>query len=138
MEWCSTESSKAIDIEKEILSTVSDTNSLQTLAAVVCDGTVNNTGKWGGVVRSLEEGVGTSEGHCSGWSACCMKTNYLSGSTCLSLMAGVQQVLLVHQVMALNFDPKDLPIVKFKPVDGKVIDVSDDVMADLSIDQYTF
>lgn len=28
--------------------------------------------------------------------------------------------------MALNFDPKDLPIVKFKPVDGKVIDVSDD------------
>jgi hypothetical protein len=55
-----------------------------------------------------------------------MKTNYLSGSTCLSLMAGVQQVLLVHQVMALNFDPKDLPIVKFKPVDGKVIDVSDD------------
>jgi len=39
------ESSKAIDIAKEILSTITETNSLQTLAAGVCDGTVNNTGK---------------------------------------------------------------------------------------------
>ena len=37
--------------------------------------------------------------------------------------------------MALHFDPKDLPIVNFKPIDGKVIDVSDDVMLDLSTDQ---
>ena len=39
------ESSKANDITKEILSTVCDTNSSHTLAAVVCDVTVNNTGK---------------------------------------------------------------------------------------------
>jgi len=41
--------------------------------------------------------------------------------------------------MALNFYPKDLPIVNFKVIDGKVDDLSDDVMTDLSADQiYTF
>jgi len=34
------ESSKSIDIAKEILLPITETNSLQTLAAVVCDGTV--------------------------------------------------------------------------------------------------
>ena len=45
------ESSKTNDIAKEILSTITETNSLQTLAAVVCDGNVNNTGKRSGVIR---------------------------------------------------------------------------------------
>ena len=37
--------------------------------------------------------------------------------------------------MALNFDPQDLPIVNFKSMDGKVTDVSNEVMSDLSTDQ---
>jgi len=51
------ENNKTIDILKEILSTITETNSLQPLAAVVCDGTVNNTGKRSGVIRRLEKGV---------------------------------------------------------------------------------
>ena len=37
--------------------------------------------------------------------------------------------------MRLIYDPKDLCIVNFKPIDGKVICESNEVMADLSTDQ---
>ena len=36
--------------------------------------------------------------------------------------------------VSLDFDPKDLYIVHFKPIDGKVFEVSDDVLTDLSTD----
>jgi hypothetical protein len=88
------ESSKANDIAKEILSTITETNSLQSLGAVVCDGTVNNTGKWSGVNRRLEEGVGRP----LEWLVCLLHANELpSESTSLWLMTGVQQVPLVQQ-----------------------------------------
>ena len=35
---------------------------------------------------------------------------------------------------SLDYDHKNLSIVNFKPIDGKVFEVSDDVMADLSTD----
>jgi len=37
--------------------------------------------------------------------------------------------------LLFKFVPKDLPIVNVKAIDGKVNDVSDDVMTDLSTDQ---
>ena len=37
--------------------------------------------------------------------------------------------------VSLDFDPKDLPIVNFNPIDGNVIKVSGDVVIDLSNDQ---
>ena len=67
------ESDKASDIAKEIISTITETNSLQTLSAVVCDGTVNNTGKWSGVIRRLEEGVGRP----LQWLVCLLHANEL-------------------------------------------------------------
>lgn len=39
------ETGKAADIANKILSVIANTNSASTLQAVVCDGTVNNTGK---------------------------------------------------------------------------------------------
>ena len=35
---------------------------------------------------------------------------------------------------SLDYDHKNLSIVNFKPIDGKVFEVSDDVMTDLSTD----
>ena len=129
------ESSKANDIAKEILSTITETNSLQTLAAVVCDGTVNNTGKWSGVIRILEEGVGRP----LQWLVCLLHANELPFRKYMSVVDGgctTGPSSSTGEVsMALNFDPKDLPIVNFKPIEGKVIDVSNDVMTNLSTDQ---
>ena len=44
------ESSTAKDVALEILSTITETNFLKTLDAVICDGTVKNTGKRSGVI----------------------------------------------------------------------------------------
>jgi hypothetical protein len=129
------ESSKANDIAKEILSTITETNSLQTLAAVVCDGTVNNTGKRSGVIRRLEEGVGRP----LQWFVCLLHANELPLRKYMSVVDGGCSTgpssSSGEVSMALNFDPKDLPIVNFKAIDGKVNDISDDVMTDLSTDQ---
>ena len=42
----------------EVLSTITGTNSLKTLVAVICDRTVKNTIKRSGVIQRLEEGLG--------------------------------------------------------------------------------
>ena len=52
------ESSTEKDVALEILSTITKTNSLKTLAAVICDGTMKNTDKRSGVIRRSEEGLG--------------------------------------------------------------------------------
>ena len=46
------------DVAKEILSVIRDTNSTESLSALVCDGTNNNTGKRNGIIRKLEESLG--------------------------------------------------------------------------------
>ena len=47
----------AADVANEILSIIANANSASTLQAVVCDGSVTNTGKRNGVIRKLEKGV---------------------------------------------------------------------------------
>ena len=128
------ESGKASDIAKEIISTITETNSLQTLSAVVCDGTVNNTGKWSGVIRRLEEGVGRP----LQWLVCLLHANELPFRKYMSVVDGgctTGPSSSTGEVsMALAFDPKDFPIENFKAIDGKVTDVSDDVMKAISND----
>ena len=51
------ETGKAADVVNAILSIITNTNSASTLQAVVCDGTVTNTGKRNGVIRKLEKDV---------------------------------------------------------------------------------
>ena len=48
------ETGKACNIAKEILSVLSETDSVDSLAAIVCDGCATNTGKHSGVIRRLE------------------------------------------------------------------------------------
>src|ERR1043165_8512494 len=87
------ESSKASDITKEILSTITETNSLQSLGAVVCDGTVNNKSKRSGVIRRLE-GVGRP----LEWLVCLLHANELPFRKYMSVVDdGVQQFPLVQQ-----------------------------------------
>jgi len=128
-------SSKANDVATQITSTITVTNSLETLAAVVCDGTVSNTGKKGGVIRLLEESVKRP----LQWLICLLHAielpfrKYISVvengyTTGPSTSAGAVSI-------ELNYDPKDLPIANFKPIGGKVTNISDDVTADLSTEQ---
>jgi len=132
------ESSEAIDIAKEILSTITETNSLQTLGAVVWDGTVNNTGKRSGVIRRLEECVERP----LQWFVCILHANELPLRKYMSVVDGgctTGPSRSSGEVsMALNFDPKDLPTVNFKALDGKLNDLSDDMITNLSTDQIYF
>jgi hypothetical protein len=129
------ETGKAVDVAKEILSVITDTNSASSLQAVVCDGTVNNTGKTSGVIRRIEEDIGRP----LQWLVCLLHANELPLRKYISATDGgftTGPSSSTGAIMsALDFDPKDLPIVKFKAIAGKVVEVSDEVKKDLSTDQ---
>lgn len=129
------QTSKAEDIANEILSVIANTNSASTLQAVVCDGTVNNTGKRNGVIRRLEEGITRP----LQWLVCLLHTNELPFRKYISVIDGgftTGPTSSTGAIMsALEFDPKDLPIAQFNAIPGKVIDVIDEVKKDLSTDQ---
>ena len=80
------ESSKANDIAKEIISSINNINSSETLTAVVCDGTVNNTGQWNGVIRKLEEGIRRP----NQWLICLLHANELPFRKYFSVVDGGQ------------------------------------------------
>lgn len=99
------ETSKANNIDKNTLSTITDTNSLHSLAAVVCDGAVNDTGKCSGVIRTLEEGIGRP----LQWLVCLLHElpfrKYMSvveGRLTKGPSSSTGEIS-----MALNFDPQD-------------------------------
>ena len=115
--------------EKIFFSTITETNSLKTLTAVV-----KNTCKMSGVIRRLE---------CLGrqlqWSVCMLhaivlsfrKYMYVIDDWCVTVPSTSTGVVS----MELIYDLKDLCIVNFKPIDGIIIYVSNEEMADLSTDQ---
>ena len=86
-------------------------------------------------VEGLEEGVGKP----LQWLICLLHANELPFRKYMSVVddgCTTGPSSSTGEIsMALNFDPKDSPIVNFKPIDEKVIDVSNDVMTDLSTDQ---
>lgn len=129
------ETGKAADIANKILSVIANTNSASTLQAVVCDGTVNNTGKNNGVIRRLEEGIARP----LQWLVCLLHTNELPFRKYISAIDGGctrgPSSSSGAIMSALDFDPKDLPIAKFKAIPGKVLEVNDEVKNDLSTDQ---
>lgn len=129
------ESKKAVDIAKEILSVITDTDSVNSLQALLCDGTVCNTGKTNGVIRQIEQGVGRP----LQWLVCLLHTNELPLRRYISALDGGftrgPSSYTGGIMSSLNFDPKDMPIAKFKPVAGKVIEVDDEFKKDLSSDQ---
>jgi len=83
------------------------------------------------VIRRLEEGVERP----LQWFVCLLHANELPLKKYMSDVDGGCTTGPSRSsgevTMALNFDPKDLRIVNFKAIDGKVNDLSDDVMTDL-------
>ena len=131
-------SSKSEDVAKEILSVINDTNSTESLSALVCDGTNNNTGKSNGIIRRLEESLGRP----LQWLVCMLHFNELPFRKYFSTLDGATTTgpSSSSGVIAslLDYDPKDLPIANFLPVSGKVLDVDENIKKDLSWDQLYF
>jgi hypothetical protein len=132
------ESSRATDVANEIMSVVKETESTDTLQAIVCDGTNNNTGKNNGILRKIEKQLGRP----LQWLVCELHTNELPFRKYFSDVDGGQMTGPATSsgviAKAIMFDPKDIPIVDFLPIAGQVVDVPDEVRKDLSTDQLYF
>lgn len=129
---------RASDVAKEIISVITSTHSEDSLLALVCDGTVLNTGKHNGIIRQIEQSVRRPVQ----WLICLLHTNELPFRKYLSLLDGGcttgPSTSTGEITSALIFDPEDLPLAEFQPIPGKVLDVSDSVKNDLSTDQKYF
>ena len=114
-------------VAKEILSVIRDTNSTESLSALVCDGTNNNTGKRNEIVRNLEESLGRP----LQWLVCLLHFNKLPFRKYFATVDGGTTTgpLSSSGVIAsvLDYDPKDLPIANFLPVSGKVGDTDENI-----------
>lgn len=111
-----------------------NTNSASTLQAVVCDGTVNNTGKRNDMIHRIEEGIARP----LQWLNCLLYTNEPPFQKYISAIDGGCTRGPTSSsgaiTSALDYDPKELSIAKFKAIPGKVIEVNDEVKNDLSTD----
>ena len=125
-------SSNSHDVAKEILSGIRDKNSTESLLALVCDGTNNNTGKRNGIIRKLEESLGRP----LQWLVCLLHFNELSFRKHFATVDGGTTTgpLPSSDVIAsvLDYDLKDLPIANFLPVSEKVGDTNENIKKDLS------
>jgi len=127
-------SGKSDDITTEILSVVHETNSVDTLGAVLCDSTNVNTGEHNGVIRQLEIALKRPVQSL----ICTLHLNELPFCEVFKTVDGPTSGPRGFKGpvgAALNFEPCDLPIVGFKAVPGETKDVADDIKADLSDDQ---
>ena len=78
------ENSKAADVAKEILSVITETNSTESITALVFDATNNNTGKTNGIMRKLEVELGRQ----LQWLVCLLHCNELPFRKYLSVVEG--------------------------------------------------
>ena len=127
-------SHKAIDICDAIMSVITSTDSKQSLKAVICDSTNVNTGKVNGVIRRLELSLKRP----LQWFICLLHTNELPLRKYFKVLDGETtgpKTSLGDIGKVLDFDPKDLPIVDYSVVTGKVISLPEDIISDLSSDQ---
>lgn len=127
-------SKKSADVSKEILSVIKDCNSSSTIRAVVCDGTVLNTGKHNGVIRNLEVSLQRP----LQWLICMLHANELPLRKVIQTVCGrttgprsCESGLLDM----LNYDPAQKPIIQFQSISGHVVQIEDDVLSNLSTDQ---
>ena len=127
--------SKAVDIAQEILLSINNIKSSDTLAPVVCNGPVNNTGQHNRAIRKLKEGLGRT----LQWLVCLLYVNELPFRKYFSVLDSGRSTGPSTSTgkidIALDFDAKDLVIVNFKHTPGKFEDVSVDVKKDLSSNQ---
>ena len=128
------QSGKAEDISKEILSVIRDTDSTDTLCAVICDGTNTNTGEHSGIIRRLE----TTLNRPLQWLICMLHLNELPVREIFKNIDGKTtgpKGFSGPIGKMLNFDPRHLPIVDFQPVTGNVKELCVNITKDFSADQ---
>lgn len=127
-------SGKSEDISREIVSVIRGSKSEKTLRAVVCDGTAVNTGKSNGVIRKCELCLQRP----LQWLICLLHANELPFRKLLEVLDGktIGPKTSSGQIASmLDFDPQHKPILDFTPVSGRVTNVEDHVMHELSTDQ---
>ena len=117
------------------MSVLKETESIDTLQAIVCDGTINNTRKNNGILRKMSEQLGRP----LQWLVCQLHMNDLPFRKYSLQVDGKQMTgpAMSSGVIAkaIMFNPKDIPIVDFFPIAGKFVDAPGDVYKDLSTDQ---
>ena len=110
------ESSKAGDVDKEILSLVTQTNSTQSERTSASDGTVNNNGRKNGIIIKLEESVGRS----FQWLVCLLHAYELPFRNLFSEIDGGvttgPRCSIGNTRHHLDFDAKDLLIKVFAAI----------------------
>ena len=126
------------DVAKEILSVIRDTNSTESLSALVCDSTNNNTRKRNRIIRKLGESLVRP----LQWLVWLLLFNELpfkkyfatvGGGTTTGPSSSSGEIASV-----LDYDPKDLPLANFLLVSGKVGDTDKNIKKGLSLDQLYF
>lgn len=129
------QSSKSADIAKELMSLIHSTHSTSTLQALVCDGTNNNTGKHNGVIRNIEQSLSRP----LQWLVCLLHANELPFRKLFMVVDGGEtkgpKTSTGKIGAVLDFDPKNKPLVHFKPLVGKVGEIALCHQKDLSTDQ---
>ena len=129
------ETRKASNIAKEILSVLSETDSVDSLAAIVYDGCATNTGKHSGVIRRLELALDRP----LQWMICMLHLNELPFSRHLfeeidGPTTG-QKSFTGEIGKELNGDLRQLPISKFQTMNGLIDEIPKDVYVQLNSDQ---
>lgn len=132
------QTSKATDVAKEIACVINETDSEESLQAVLCDGTNVNTGRNNGIIRKLELHLGKP----LQWLVCMLHTNELPFRKYFSV---IDEAITTGPNTSsgtisdeLNFDPQDIPLVNFSHLSGKVKEVIDEVTNNLTSDQLYF
>ena len=127
-------SCKADDVAAQLVCVLQETASMQSLTAVVCDGTNLNTGERNGVIRRLELAVNRP----LQWLICMLHLNELPLRAVFKHLDGFPtgpHAFSGSIGRVLQEDITRREIIKFKPVDGFTEQVPDDVCSDLSQDQ---
>lgn len=128
------QSGKADDIAAEILSVIHETDSSDSICAILSDSTNVNTGEHNGIIRQLEVALK----HPLQWLICMLHLNELPFREVFKIVDGPTSGPSGFKGPVgseLKFDPCHLPIADFKAVRGQMEDMPDEITADLSEDQ---
>ena len=128
------ETGKAKDIAQEILSVLSETDSICSLIGVGCDGCATNTGKNSGIIRRLELSLDRP----LQWMICMLHLNELPFRHLFAEIDGPTsgpKSFIGDIGKELSGDLRQLPIAKFQKIEGSIVDIPQDILAQLSTDQ---
>jgi len=132
------QTSKAADVMREIASVINETDSEESLQAILCDGTNVNTGRNNGIIRKLEQHLGKP----LQWLVCMLHSNELPFRKYFNVIDEAEttgpKTSRGSIADELNFDPRNILLVNFHSMPGKVEEVTDEVASNFTSDQLYF